>query len=242
MVRGIYTSAAGMITQYKKIDVLGNNISNVNTAGYKQSDITLSDFGHELATRTNDDTQVGDMPLCVVLNRETADLSAGTLKNTGINTDLAIDGEGFFAVRSPAGGDIKYTRSGVFSVDALGRLALPTGEELLSQNGTPLYVGGNNFTISQDGTVRLANGTTAKVNVYTSGNIQKRKDGFFNITGAVAADGSIKQGWLEDSNTDIIDNITGLMASTRNFQGCQQAFKISNSALDRVVTEIGSLK
>ncbi|HEX2937547.1 MAG TPA: flagellar hook-basal body complex protein [Ruminiclostridium sp.] len=245
MVRGIYNAAAGMITQYKKIDVLGNNTANVNTVGYKESNITLSDFGAELTRRTSDNQEIGNMPLCVILDRETSNLTQGSLKNTGISTDLAVDGNGFFAVQAPGGGQVKYTRGGDFSVDAQGYLALPTGDRLLGQNGTPVYVGGNNFSVGSDGTIKLPNGTTNKINIYTSASIQninKRKDGFFDITGAVAANGQIKQGWLEDSNTDVINNTIDMMAATRTFQGCQQAYQISSQALDKLVTQVGSIK
>lgn len=244
MIRGLYSSAAGMITQYKKIDMLGNNISNVSTTGFKEDDMTLTTFGEELAIRTDDGAEVGTMPLCVSLGRETTDLTDGTLEKTELNTDLAITGEGFFAVRS-ANGEVKYTRSGDFTIDAAGCLALPSGEQLLSSNGTPLYVGNSSFNVSADGTVTLANGAAARLTLYTAAdpqNIQKRKDGFFDIEGAVAANGEIKQGWLEQSNTDIIDNLTGLMASTRSFQGCQQAFQTSLQTMDKLVEEVGSVK
>lgn len=245
MIRGIYNAAAGMITQYKKIDVLGNNTANVNTTGYKESNITLSDFGMELARRTSDGKDVGEMPLCVVLDRETTNVAQGGLTSTTLTTDLAVDGDGFFAVRSPAGGDVKYTRAGNFSVDAQGFLALPTGDRLLNQNGAPVYVGGDKFTVETDGTVRLPNGETDKINLYTSvsaQNINKRKDGFFNIDAVQPANGTIKQGWLENSNTDIINNTVEMMAATRTFQGCQQAFQVSAQTLDKLVTQVGSLK
>lgn len=245
MVRGLYSSAAGMTTQYKKIDMIGNNISNESTAGYKENSVSLTDFGRELAIRTTDGEGVGTMPLCVVLGKESTDLSGGTLKSTGISTDLAVAGAGFFAVESPNGGGVKYTRSGDFSVDAQGFLALPTGERLLSQAGTALRVGGSNFRISTDGTVRLTNGTASKTAVYTSANpnnIAKRKDGFFNITRPTVAAGQIKQGFLEDSNTDIITNMTEMMSSTREFQACQQAFEVSGAALDKLVTQVGAVK
>lgn len=244
MIRGLYSSAAGMITQYKKIDMLGNNISNVSTTGFKEGDMTLSTFGEELAMRTDDNTDVGTMPICVALGQETTNLGDGTLENTGLNTDLAVTGTGFFAVQA-ANGEVKYTRSGDFSIDAGGYLALPSGEQLLSSSGRPLYVGSSNFNVSSDGTVTLANGLTGKINLYSSAdtrNIEKRKDGFFDITGATVSNGEIKQGWLEGSNTDIIDNVTSLMESTRSFQGCQQAYQTSLQTMDRLVTEIGTIK
>jgi flagellar basal-body rod protein FlgG len=245
MVRGLYDSAAGMITQYKKIDVIGNNISNMNTSGFKENSVTLTDFGQELATRSTDGEKVGTMPYCVVLGKEHTDYSEGTLKSTDLNTDLAVSGSGFFAVESPSGGGVKYTRSGDFTVDSQGSLALSTGERLLSQNGKALYVGSSNFNVSSDGTVTLANGSTNKISLYTTAstnNIAKRNDGFYNITGAVKATGEIKQGWLEGSNTDTIENMTEMMSSTRTFQSCQQAYKISGEALEKLVTQVGAMK
>lgn len=245
MIRGLFAATEGMITQYKKLDLIGNNISNINTAGYKENGVTMTDFGAELTKRSTDGKDIGTMPYGVALGKESVDFSQGTLKSTNINTDLGIEGDGFFAVESPTGGGVKYTRSGDFSVDGQGYLALPTGERLLASNGTALRVGGTNFAVSSDGTVTLANGTTAKINLYTTANtntITLGKDGFYGIPGATAATGQIKQGWLEDSNTDMIDNMTEMMASTRTFQSCQEAFKISNETVDKLVTQVGSNK
>lgn len=242
MVRGVYAAAAGMTTQYKKIDVLGNNIANVNTAGYKQDELSLKTFGDELAARTDDNTEVGRLPLCVSLGDEATDLSDGTQTSTSLNTDLAISGNGYFAVRDGAGA-VKYTRSGNFSVDNQGFLVLPTGEELLGANNQPLNVGSQNFTVSLDGTLIRQNGTAAKIPLYGAGNanIAKRRDGFFDITGAAPANGNIRQGWIENSNTDVIENIAGLMKAQRSFQGNQQAMQVTLQTMDRLVTEVGKV-
>lgn len=231
-----------MITQYKKINVLGNNTSNVNTPGFKQSSVSFATFGDEITSRMDDNAVIGDMSQYVVLDKESADLSQGAFKQTNLNTDLAISGNGFFAVQD--GNGVKYTRNGDFSVDAQGCLALPTGERLLGANGTPLQVGTDNFSVSADGTVSTTAGTVGKINLYIQNNAQvvRRNDGFFNINGAQPANGMIKQGWLEDSNTDVVGNVTEMMAATRSFQGSQQAFQVSDQALDKLVTQIGSVK
>lgn len=244
MIRGIFSSAAGMISQYKRIDVLGNNIANVNTPGFKDNDLAFTTFGEEIVSRMADDKNVGNLQY-VTLNGETTDFSSGTFKQTGLSSDIAINGNGFFAVQGAGG--VKYTRDGEFSVDAQGFLALPTGERLLGANGTPLQVGTDKFSVAMDGTVTTATGNVGKIDVYmprnaTAQNIVKRNDGFFNINGAVQANGSFRQGWLEDSNTDIVGNMTEMMESTRAFQGCQQAFQVSNDALEKTVTQIGSIK
>lgn len=241
MLRGIYSSAAGMTTQYKKIDVIGNNISNVNTTGYKQDNVTLTTFGKELASRTSDSKEVGTLPLCVYLGKESTDLSNGTLAYTGLNSDIALAGDGYFAVRTAAG-ETKYTRSGEFSVDNQGFLALTGGERLLSAGGGELRVGSENFNIALDGTVTTQNGTIGKVAVFnTAANgVSKRRDGFFDLQGATEANTEIRQGWLENSNTDIIENMTQMMDSQRAFQGNQQAMQVSLQTLDKLVTEVGT--
>lgn len=242
MVRGVYAAAAGMTTQYKKIDVMGNNIANVNTAGYKQNELSLKTFGDELAARTDDNTKVGTIPLCVVLGEESTDLSDGTQVSTSLNTDLAINGNGYFAVRDGAGA-VKYTRSGNFSVDNQGFLILPSGEQLLGANNQPINVGTQNFSVSLDGTVLRQDGTTTRIPLFgaDNANIAKRRDGFFDVTGATQANGTIRQGWLENSNTDVIENMTGLMKAQRAFQGNQQAMQVTLQTMDRLVTDVGKV-
>lgn len=242
MVRGVYAAAAGMTTQYKKIDVMGNNIANVNTVGYKQNELSLKTFGDELAARTDDNTEIGAIPFCVSLGEESTDISDGTQVSTSLNTDLAIDGNGFFAVRDGAGA-VKYTRSGNFSVDNAGNLVLPAGEQLLGADNQPINVGTQNFTVSLDGTLIRQNGTATRISLYGAANenIAKRRDGFFDITGAIPADGSIRQGWLENSNTDVIENMTGLMKAQRSFQGNQQALQVTLQTMDRLVSEVGKV-
>lgn len=250
MVRGIFSAATGMITQYEQINVLGNNTANVNTPGFKADDLSFSTFGDEITSRMMDNVPVGTISKGVTVSGEGTDLSSGSYEGTDISTDLAISGNGFFAVQSPSGGGVKYTRDGEFSVDSQGFLALPTGERLLGVNGQPLNVGGSQFSVAKDGTVTTATGATAKIDIYDTQNekqnVLKRTDGFFDINGATpvtqTATGSIMQGYLEDSNTDIVTNMTQMMEATRAFQGCQQAFQVSDDALDKLVTQVGTLK
>jgi flagellar basal-body rod protein FlgG len=250
MVRGIYSSASGMITQYKQIDVLGNNTANVDTPGFKANNLSFTTFGDEIAKRMQDNVAIGDMPAGVTIGGESTDLSSGSYQQTNISTDLAINGNGFFAVQSPSGGGVKYTRDGEFSVDSQGFLALPTGERLLDATGQQMNVGGDQISVAPDGTVTTATGAKEKIDIYDTQNekqnVVKRADGFFDITGASpvtqTAIGSIKQGYIEESNTDMVSNMTQMMEATRAFQGCQQAFQISDDTLDKLVTQVGSIK
>jgi len=244
MVRGIYSSAAGMIAQYKKLDVLGDNAANVNTPGFKQSSLNLVTFGQEMAMNMSQNSSIGSMPMNVTTGSESTDFSEGTLSQTGINTDLGISGSGLFEVQSSTGG-IKYTRAGEFSVDGQGYLALSSGERLVGSNGSPLYVGGNSFNVAQDGTVTTSSGTAGKIDLYTAQTgtqVVKRADGFYDIASPQTATGEIKQGWLEGSNTDVVGNMTDMMATERAFQGCQEAFQVSDDTFDKLVTQVGTMK
>jgi flagellar basal-body rod protein FlgG len=235
-----------MITQYKKIDVLGNNISNINTDGFKRDDLSLKSFDEEITTRMTDDVPVGSLSDGVAVDIVSTDYTQGAMEQTGRNTDLGISGDGFFAVEaSPGGGGVKYTRDGNFSVDPGGFLALSSGERLLDSNGSPVKVSGDSFTAASDGTLTVGGVNIGSISLYGPAGpngIAKRTDGFFDITAPTVSNGKIMQGFIEGSNVDAVDEMTGMMQATRSFQSCQQAFQVNSDTLDRLINQVGSLK
>lgn len=243
MIRGLYSSATAMIANSKKLDTIGNNIANAQTPGFKKEVQNITNFEQELAFRMQDHQSVGDIVYGVAPERTVTMGDEGPIDNTGLNTDMAIIGNGFFAVNK--GNGVRYTRNGNFSVNAAGYLALPTGEVLQGQNG-PVKVDESNFKVLSDGTVFSDGSAVNKIELYGSqlqGAVTKGTDGFFNITGAApVANGKIQQGSLEDSNVDTIDEITGMMSTSRSFQSCQQAYKVSDQALSQAISQVGSLK
>jgi len=246
MLRGMYSAATGMITQYKKIDVLGNNVSNISTDGFKRDELSLKSFDEEVATRMTDNVSISTISDGVAVNSVSTDFTQGPMSQTGRDTDLAISGDGFFAVEATAnGGGVKYTRDGNFSVDANGYLALASGERLLGSDGNPIKVGADTFDTTVDGTVTQSGVNLGKIQIYSSQNtngITKRTDGFFDVASTTAANGSIKQGYLESSNVDAVSEMTGMMQSSRSFQACQQAFQVNSDTLDRLINQVGSMK
>lgn len=246
MVRGMYSAATGMITQYKKIDVLGNNIANINTDGFKSDSVSLKSFQEEITKRMADNEAIGTLSNGTAIGGVYTDYTQGPMEQTGKSTDLAVSGEGYFAVETARGaGGAKYTRDGNFSVDAGGCLELASGERLLGSDGAPLYVGGTDFTVSADGTVASGGRQLGKIQIespQTAAAISKRTDGFFAITAGAQADGKIVQGSLENSNADAINEMTGMMQATRSFQSCQQAFQVGEDTLDKLINQVGSIK
>jgi flagellar hook protein FlgE len=126
----MYSGVSGLRGHQTMMDVVGNNIANVNTTGYKASQTIFQDLLSQVlqgagmpegAGGTNP-AQVG---LGMRLAGTTTNFTQGGLQNTGRSTDLSIQGDGFFAVRT--GAETLYTRAGAFSFDAAGRLTTPQG-------------------------------------------------------------------------------------------------------------------
>jgi len=129
-MRILNTAAAGVRAQQTALDVLGNNVANVNTPGYKAQRVTFAEaLASELrpAELEFNNQPIGE-PINVgvgaIVSGISTDFRTGTIINTENPLDLAITGEGFFPVRTP-NGDSAYTRVGSFQKDTQGKLELP---------------------------------------------------------------------------------------------------------------------
>ncbi|MDI6103946.1 flagellar hook protein FlgE [Actinoplanes sp. NEAU-A12] len=132
MLRSLYSGISGLNAHQKMIDVTGNNIANVNTTGYKASQVQFNDTMSQMmgAAGSPQEGMAGTNPAQVGLGVRvggiTANFSQGSAQTTGKSGDMMIQGDGFFITRS--GGEQLYTRAGSFFFDANGVLATSTGE------------------------------------------------------------------------------------------------------------------
>lgn len=131
MLRSLFSGITGLRQHQNLMDVVSNNISNVNTTGFKASSVTFEDTLSQLVKSAAapgagvgglNPAQIG---LGVQLGSITANFGQGSAQNTGKATDLMIQGDGFFVVRN--GGDTNYTRAGAFTFDTNGKLVSPEG-------------------------------------------------------------------------------------------------------------------
>ena len=131
MLRSLFSAVSGLRSHQTMMDVIGNNIANVNTAGYKSSQTVFSDTLSQLVSAAGAPTGAagGTNPAQVGLGSRvssiTTNFSQGATQLTGRPTDVAIQGDGFFVVRR--GNDTMYSRAGSFSLDATGNLVNPDG-------------------------------------------------------------------------------------------------------------------
>ena len=134
MMNALYSGVTGMQTHQVKLDVIGNNVANVNTVGFKSSNVTFSETISQTmsgASAPNSDGLGGTNPMQVGIGVGIANINTvntvGSLQLTGSSTDLAIDGEGYFIVKSGDSDEFFFTRAGNFGVDVNGNMVTSDG-------------------------------------------------------------------------------------------------------------------
>ncbi|SCJ66937.1 flagellar hook-basal body complex protein [uncultured Clostridium sp.] len=233
-------SKSGMSSTQNKINVISNNIVNSNTAGYKKLDVEFQDLVR--AGLSNNSYPTNDVNATtgtgIKSTTEVRNFTQGSLKNTKISTNLAIDGEGLFRViRSD--NTYAYTRNGEFSVDANGTLVDDAGNILDIQfedekNYNNSGITSDNLSVNKQGEVFVNDEKIGNINLYkptgdndvlsASGNLFIANDG----VELIAADGDIYQGYTEMSNVDIYQEFTDLIAMQRAFQLNSKGFTVAD--------------
>lgn len=179
MLRSLYTGISGLRGFQTKLDVIGNNIANVNTVGYKKSRVMFQDVlsqNIQGATAPTDEGKGGVNPMQVGLGSQVASIemafSAGSPMTTNLPTDLSIEGDGFFAVRATDDGPLYFTRAGNFTRDANGVLVNSQGMKVQSVEGGPIEIPRDtysSYSIGKDGTVTAIDDTGEPVQIATIG-------------------------------------------------------------------------
>ncbi|MCH3964204.1 MAG: flagellar basal body rod protein FlgG [Clostridium sp.] len=257
MIRSFYTAVSGMITQEAKQDVLTNNIANANTVGFKQDDLSVGDFGEMLLQNydkvvggKNVRNVIGDISLGSRVNGVNSEFSSGTIQDTGIATDFAIDGRGFFAVsrQEGNGNTTYYTRDGHFHVNINGILVDDAGDTVLARNTQtgalgPVDVGNGKMVCDSQGNISI-DGTqrykldTVDFNDYNA--LTKVGDNLYSGNGAVESNAvNVKQNSLESSNVNVVNAMADMLTTMRTFETNQKAVQSIDETLDKLVNEVG---
>ena len=246
MVRGLYTAATGMAVQRNRMDVVTNNLVNAETTGFKKDTLVTSSFNEVMLYRINDPSvnvygtnEVGSYDYGTHIDELITRFERGVLEQTGKSTDLAIEGEGFFAVETEAGE--RYTRSGNFAVDSSGYLVTSDGNYVLGENGR-INVGNQKFSVAPDGTVTGASGESDKLKFVTFndlGVLRKQGNNLYYAYGgqaAVNADGAkVKQFAQENSNVNVSEEMVDLMTLYRKYEASQKVVSMTDDTLGLAV-------
>jgi flagellar basal-body rod protein FlgF len=227
MDRGLYIAASGMLAEMVRQEQIANELANSTTPGYKADRSAQSGFGELLLSNTRNGRSIGKVGLGVQVDEIRTDLTPGPLHETGDPLDLAIEGEGYFAVRTPAG--VRYTRNGQFGASAAGVLTDSFGNEVLGANGAPVR-------LRNDGGVNAA-----EVGVFAVNGARKEGDSLFTGTAAGAASGRVKAGALEESAVDPARSMVEMISSFRSLESDQKAIQTIDETLGEFAGQVGAL-
>ncbi len=213
MGSGIYIATAGAVAQDRALDVAANNIANASTSGYKAKRAT---FGQELArTRSADAAFAGVADIAT-------DNTAGPIRATDNPLDVAIQGEGYFAVNSPNG--VRYTRAGDFRLDAQGRLVTSTGLAARGAGGTEIRIPpeAGEVSIQGDGRVMAGADQVGQLELarFAPASLAREGDNLYAATAAPRAGGppvELLSGALEGANVNVVRGMVDLVKVSRTY-------------------------
>lgn len=225
-----------MLAEQTRQDQIANDLANASTPGYKADRTAQSGFGALLLENTANGQPIGTLGLGTQVSRIVTDMTPAPLKETDEPLDLALDGQGFFAVQTATGR--RYTRDGQFVVDANGRLATSTGYQVLDDAGRTIQLGGaDGVTVASDGTVSRNGRQVAKLAIASLTNPVKQGDTLFAGTaGARPAATAVRQGYLEGSGIDPTTAMVEMITSLRTFQSDQKAITTIDETLQKGIS------
>jgi flagellar basal body rod protein FlgG len=239
------TAASGLRARLESLDLLANNLANSATAGYKADRESYSLYLSEDALLAGDAGFARPLGSSPLVEKRWSDLSQGHLESTGSQTDLALDGKGFFVVQGPHGPML--TRRGSFQVDPSGRLLTKEGYEfetveprrIRAERDVPVLV-------EEDGQVLQRGvplGRLKVVDATQDSPLAKRDGVFFTLDRITydrlaASSAQVRQGQLEASNVGAAESAVRLIDILRQFESLQRAIQIGGEMSRRAVEEV----
>ena len=264
MVKGLYTAYTGMINEQRRLDTLTNNLANSNTTGYKKEGATAQAFDAALAIKIKD-TSSGNLPknigyinMGVDIGETYTDYSQGSFKITDKSSDLAINGNGFFAIEftdKQGNTSIKYTRDGEFTVNKDGYFVTADGDYLLNANAAMNGQTGDaahiridplqDYVVDAQGQVYQNGQVVATIGLVDFTNydyLSKYGENLYEpVEGAtlVASDATLEQGCLEMANVNIVDEMVSMITIQRAYEAGQKMIQTEDSTLEMAVSQVG---
>jgi flagellar basal-body rod protein FlgG len=261
MIRSLYTASSGMQAQQSNLDTIANNLANSSTAGFRRRRLQFQDLIYQNlvmpgSAATQQTTVAAGLQIGLGTRSSASEIIQlqGDMTATGNPLDLAIEGQGFFQVTLPSG-DIGYTRSGTFHLDAQGNVVTADGNPMEPAITVPQ--GATSITIGSDGTVSATLvGQSAAQQVGTiqlaifanPGGLNSIGKNLFLTTtasgdptvgtpGGTDGIGELQQGYLEGSNVSVVDEFIQMIVAQRSYEANSRVVK----AADEMFQDINNL-
>ncbi|MBO5426778.1 MAG: flagellar hook-basal body protein [Lachnospiraceae bacterium] len=275
MMRSLWTAASGMRAQQTKVDTIANNLANVNTTGYKTQQASFKALLYQnlQSTSTNNAGELKPVAAEVGLGSRvsaiTAEFSQGNLQATERAFDVALEGDGFFSIRTP-NGEVQYTRDGTFNISPVpggNMLCTADGHPVLDQNGNNIilpntfvatdvnidFEGGIGFPGADGNIVPLTNnGYEVKLGLYQFNNptgLHKEGNNAFSVTPA-SGDPIAEEGNANLTPTKVIQFYTegsnvDVADEMVNLIVAQRAYEMNSNAIqasDEMMQQANNLR
>jgi flagellar basal-body rod protein FlgF/flagellar basal-body rod protein FlgG len=246
MDSGLYAAYTGLAARTQALDTAANNVANAGTNGFRaQRDyfrgVLVEGLGHDSLGQS----QVGQTVNAFgILGGNTLDLGQGQLAATGNPLDLAIQGQGFFAIQTANG--VRYTRDGAFQRSSAGVLQTSQGEPVLDIKQKPITIPSGEIRVSPDGSTSVSNqdgsALVAQVGVFDFADRYALTAEGVNRFAAgdskpLPATGSVQQGAVEGANEDAIHGTMQLVLVQRQAEMMQKALSVFNNDFDKAASE-----
>ena len=241
----LWTAKSGLEAQQQKLSIIANNISNVNTVGYKRSRGVFEDLLYQNLKQpggqSSESTQYTSGIMIgtgtnLVANPK--DFSQGSLQKTDGQFDIAIEGNGFFTIVQPDGNNA-YTRDGSFTVNKDGELVTNMGFAVvpnitIPENATDVHISDDGRVVVESGGEQSVVGTIALTNFISPKGLKPIGHNLFlqttssgeptTATPGVSGMGSIRQGFIESSNVSVVEEMVSMIET-------QRAYELSSKAV-----------
>jgi flagellar basal-body rod protein FlgG len=260
MDTGVISAAFGALTQERRFEVIANNLANSATAGFKRDRISFADLLHPPGAAAPkplpEPSEGGPALIPVGIGRSweasrvrvtdvAADLDQGEIQETGNPLDLAIEGNGFFKLKTPQG--VLYTRRGSFGLGKDGILVSQEGYPVLGAGGQKIVARAGSLTVSRDGTVSAAGEQVGRLEVaqFPEGAaLEKAGDSLFAAAGdpgEARLPYGIRQGALEMSNVNAISEMVEMIEALRQYEAYQKVLQ-AYGQIDARSVEVAELR
>ena len=237
MSSGIYIATAGAVAQSNALDATSNNIANASTAGFHGDRITFKEA--MTAAKSKDVAVVGG-------GTSRVDSQAGAMSQTGNPLDLALEGDGMFAVQTPNGP--RYTRAGNFQLDDTRRLVTVDGMQVRGEGGAPIVIppDAQAVAIGADGSVTADGTQVGKLELVNFASKQLKREGssLFSASGKqiVGEPPKVRSGMLESSNVNVVRGVVDLVKVSRQYESLMRVIQGYHDVESRAARDIGGPK
>ncbi len=258
MLKGLYTAYTGLKNEQNRMDIMTNNLANATTVGFKKEGSTSQSFDTVLTYKLKDASvglrtaeNIGVNTPGVKIGENYTDYTQGSFRITDNTFDLALAGDGFFAVEFTNKADevsTKYTRAGNFTLNSQGYLVTNDGDYVLDVNNQRIRLNpllgasvGSDGTITQNGT------TVAQIQIADFEDydyLERYGETYFQpIEGAELTSGTaeVNSGCLEMANVQVVSEMVNMISITRQYESNQKILQTYDRSLDIAVNNLGKL-